>query len=172
MNKYGALIEPTTLQFERLLPGPLERVWEYITDGEKRALWFAGGPTDLTAGGSMKLIFNNSQFSSPPDPTPAKYEAYGDGHVSEATVLKCEPQHLFVIEWEGVVTFELEEVNEKVKLTLTHSKLPETKDAIVGTLAGWHTHLNILEDRMQEKAPKGFWKVHMPLEEEYGERMS
>jgi hypothetical protein len=33
--------------------------------------------------------------------------------------------------------------------------------------AGWHTHLEILADRLEGKEPQGFWKVHMPLEEEY-----
>lgn len=172
MTQFGKLINPTTLQFERLLPGPIERVWNYLTDGDKRALWFAGGPTDLKPGGNMQLIFNNSRFSNPPDPTPEKYKDYGDGFVSEAKVLTCEPPTLFVIEWEGEVTFQLEEVGEKVKLTLTHAKLQDGREAIVGTLAGWHTHLNILEDRMEEKAPQGFWSVHMPLEDAYSERLS
>lgn len=171
MTQFGKLINPTTLQFERLLPGPIERVWEYLTDGDKRALWFAGGPTDLQPGGNMQLVFNNSKFSTPPDPTPEKYKDYGDGFISEARVLTCEPPTLFVIEWEGEVTFLLEEAGDKVKLTLTHAKLQDGKEAIVGTLAGWHTHLNILEDRVTAKAPKGFWSVHMPLEEAYAERI-
>jgi len=28
------------------LPGPIERVWEYLTDPDKRARWFAGGPME------------------------------------------------------------------------------------------------------------------------------
>ncbi len=170
MNNYGQLIAPNTLQFERLLPGTVEKVWEYITDGEKRALWFAGGATDLQAGGKMQLVFMNSQFS-PPDPVPEKYKEYGDGFVSEATISKCEPPHLFEIEWEGLVRFELEQVGDKVKLVLTHEKLVDNKEVRTGTLSGWHTHLDILNDRLNDQAPEKFWPKHMKLEDEYAQRI-
>ena len=35
-DAYGTLIEPATLKIERLLPGPIERVWAYLTDSELR----------------------------------------------------------------------------------------------------------------------------------------
>jgi uncharacterized protein YndB with AHSA1/START domain len=31
---YGEMIEPTTLKIQRLLPGPIERIWAYLTDSE------------------------------------------------------------------------------------------------------------------------------------------
>lgn len=37
MSDYGTHSEPNTLRLERVLPGPIERVWEYLTDSEKRA---------------------------------------------------------------------------------------------------------------------------------------
>ena len=168
MNEYGKLIDHTKLQFERLLPGSMDQVWEYLVDGEKRALWFAGGATDLQNGGKMALVFNNSQFS-PPDPAPEKYKEYGDGFVSEAVVLKSEPPHLLEIEWDGIVRFELEEVGDQVKLTLTHEKIEDKLETRIGTLAGWHTHLNILVDLISGNEVKKFWPVHMGLEEEYSE---
>ncbi|MEQ9403556.1 MAG: SRPBCC family protein [Cyclobacteriaceae bacterium] len=172
MNTYGKLVEPTTLRFERMMPGPIEKVWDYITDGEKRARWFAGGPTDLRAGGDMELVFHNSQLGSPSEPTPEKYKEFGDGFRSPAKILTCTPPVLFVIEWEGIVTFKLEEEGAGVKLTLTHEKLQDTKETRVGTLAGWHTHLDILVDRLNEVEPKGFWAVHMAHEKEYEEMIS
>ena len=30
LDPYGALIEPLTLRIQRLLPGPIERVWAYL----------------------------------------------------------------------------------------------------------------------------------------------
>ncbi|MEQ9467947.1 MAG: SRPBCC family protein [Ekhidna sp.] len=170
MDKYGKLINDHTLYFERMLAGPIERVWEYLTDEKKRGLWFAGGSTDLIPKGEMKLIFHNSTLSPTPEPTPEKYKDFRDGFESIAIVLKAEPPHLLVLEWEGIVTFKLEEAGDKVKLTLTHENLKETKDARVGTLAGWHTHLDILVDLMNGREPEGFWSVHMKLEEEYEEK--
>lgn len=167
MEKYGKLVAPGTLKFERLLPGPIDRVWEFLTDAEKRGLWFAAGKLEAQQGGEMKLIFNNSTLSNPPDPTPEKYDEFGDGFISHATVITYEQNKKLVISWEGIVTFELEEVGDKVKLTLTHEKLKDDKTYKAGVFAGWHTHLDILFDRLSGKDPKGFWKIHMPLEEKY-----
>lgn len=43
MSDYGEVVEPGTVRIERLLPGPIERVWAYLTDVDKRATWLAGG---------------------------------------------------------------------------------------------------------------------------------
>lgn len=171
MNTYGELITPTTLRFERTLPGPIDRVWEYITNAEKRSKWFCGGTTGLNAGDSINFVFQNSQLGSPPEPTPEKYKEYGDGFVSEAVVLKAVKPSLFVIEWEGKVTFELAEEGEMVKLILTHENLADSVDARIGTLGGWHTHLDILVEVVQGIEPKSFWPVHMALEKEYEQRL-
>ena len=37
MNDYGTKTAPDTLRIERTLPGPIERVWTYLTDPAKRA---------------------------------------------------------------------------------------------------------------------------------------
>jgi len=34
---YGALTEPATLKIQRLLPGPIERVWAYLTESNLAA---------------------------------------------------------------------------------------------------------------------------------------
>lgn len=45
LDDYGVLIEPATLKIRRLLPGPIERVWAYLTEsscaasGLRRARW-------------------------------------------------------------------------------------------------------------------------------------
>jgi uncharacterized protein YndB with AHSA1/START domain len=39
----ATLIEPGTVKMERLLPGPVERVWAYITESDKRAKWLCAG---------------------------------------------------------------------------------------------------------------------------------
>ncbi len=42
-GNYGVLTEPATLTIERLLPGPVERAWSYLTDSELRRQWMAAG---------------------------------------------------------------------------------------------------------------------------------
>ncbi|MBB3059863.1 uncharacterized protein YndB with AHSA1/START domain [Microbulbifer rhizosphaerae] len=36
MEDYGVMTAADTLRIERLLPGPLERVWQYLVDSDKR----------------------------------------------------------------------------------------------------------------------------------------
>ncbi len=57
MNEYGVVTEPRTVYFERLLPGPIERVWAYITESEKRGKWLATGEMELRVGGRVDLKF-------------------------------------------------------------------------------------------------------------------
>ena len=169
MNEFGILINANTLQFERILSGTKEEVWEYLVDDHKRSLWFAGGPADLVPDGKMELIFNNSRLSGISEPVPDKYKEYADGFKSFAIILKVKKPDLLEIKWEeGIVRFELEQLSEgNTKLTLAHEKLKEGKEYKIGTLAGWHTHLNILVDRIAGNEVKGFWAVHMGLEKEY-----
>ena len=47
----GTITEAGTIRFERLLPGPIERVWAYLTESDKRAKWLAAGDMDLRPGG-------------------------------------------------------------------------------------------------------------------------
>ena len=46
-DTYGVLTEPTTLTMQRLLPGPIERVWAYPTDSDLRRQWLDAGPMAL-----------------------------------------------------------------------------------------------------------------------------
>ena len=48
---YGVRTAPDTVRIERLLPGPIERVWQYLTDPQLRAQWFAGGELEPRTGG-------------------------------------------------------------------------------------------------------------------------
>ncbi len=39
MSEYGELLDECTVRFERMLPGPIDRVWSYIVDSDKRKKW-------------------------------------------------------------------------------------------------------------------------------------
>jgi hypothetical protein len=54
MNEYGQVIDKGTVRFERLLPGPVERVWQYLTDSQLRGTWLATGPMEPRAGGASE----------------------------------------------------------------------------------------------------------------------
>ena len=40
-DAYGVLTEPATLKIQRLLPGPIERVWAYLVESDLRRQWLA-----------------------------------------------------------------------------------------------------------------------------------
>src|SRR3546814_2005864 len=51
------------LRFERVLDAPLETVWAWLTEPEKRKLWFADGPMELREGGAVELVFDHDHLS-------------------------------------------------------------------------------------------------------------
>ena len=67
MNDYGQLLDESTVRFERLLPGPIERVWAYLVESEKRAKWLCSGETETAVGGHVDLVFRNETLSPAPD---------------------------------------------------------------------------------------------------------
>lgn len=170
MEDEGKLIDTNTLYFKRLLPGPVEKVWKYLTDSELRGRWFASGITELKPKGKIEFHFKHDRLSQEHDPIPDKYSEHAEGSTSHGEVLEVDPPNLLKYAWgnDGIVTYRLsEQDNNKVLFELTHEKLSKDKDFRAGVMAGWHTHLNILRDLLEGKATKGFWSVHMPLENFY-----
>jgi len=50
MTPTAQIIDADTVRFERLLPGPIERVWDHLTDPHLRRTWLAGAAAaDITA---------------------------------------------------------------------------------------------------------------------------
>ncbi len=177
MDKYGNLIEPGTIRFERLLPGPIERVWAYLTESDKKGAWLAAGDVEPRVGGKVELHFKHKDLCEDDDPIPEKYKDMGEETYFEGRVTQYEPPRLLSYTWseesgdDSEVTFELTPKDGEVLLVLTHRKLGDDPDFITGAAAGWHTHLGILIDKLKGQKPKGFWRIHMPLEDEYGERL-
>lgn len=175
MSRYGERIDDTTVRFERLLPGPVERVWEYLTDSEKRGSWFAAGKTELEVGGTTVMNFHNASLSTQPDiEPPEKYRDMPEKMSFGGTVTRCEPPYVIAHTWDfeghrSEVCFELHEEGDKVRLVLTHSKLADL-DEVLSVSGGWHTHLDILVDVLEGREPQAFWKAHSPIEAEYERR--
>jgi uncharacterized protein YndB with AHSA1/START domain len=55
------------------LPGPIERVWAFLTESGKRRLWLAAGDFDLRPGGTTTLFFQHKNLSSKRVPPPEQY---------------------------------------------------------------------------------------------------
>lgn len=177
-SDYGTVIDTGTVRFERLLPGPVERVWTFLTDPEARGSWLAAGPMELRVGGAVELRFRHADLSPHDGPVPERYARMArEGHVLRGRVTQCEPPRLLSFTWgedddepPSEVTFELTPVGTNVRLRLTHRRL-DGRAVMVSVASGWHTHLDILGVRLAGGAPAPFWAQHQGWERAYEARL-
>ena len=172
--EHGLITEAGAIRFERLLPGPIERVWDYLVDPAKRRTWLADGAMDARPGGDFEYVWRNSELSREgDDPVPEKYAAYAE-HRMKGHVIEADPPRRLVHNWDeygdtpNEVTFELAERGDKVLLTLTHRRL-SGRQGMLSVGAGWHTHLDILQATLEGRDPPAFWRNHMRIERDYEE---
>jgi uncharacterized protein YndB with AHSA1/START domain len=171
----GKILDPRTVRFERLLPGPIERVWSYLTESEKRRKWLAAGPMDLQTGGHVELRFNHAELTPHQETPPEKYKKHDGNTVVVWSVMRCDAPRLLVVRWgekpeDSEVTFELEPRDGKVMLAVTHRRL-SSRDFMISVGAGWQTHLAILSAHLNDQPLPPFWSTHAALEAEYGKRI-
>ena len=175
MGEFGVVTERRTVRFQRVLPGPIERVWAYLTESEKRGKWLASGPMEQCVGGRVELNFRNSDLSPHAEPTPDKYKKYEEHSVC-GRITRCDPPRLLSYTFGGEpgepseVTFELTPQGQDVLLVLTHRRLGD-RAAMLSVAGGWHTHLGILADQLESREPRPFWSTHAKLEAEYEKRL-
>lgn len=153
MTNYAS-VDDDALVLVRELPGPIERVWAFLTDPTLLSRWFSGGVMEGHAGGEVR------------------FEMGADGQV---TVF--EPPHVLEYTWnererslgdifDSIVRWELHESGERVKLTLTHKRL--TKLEAVRHSAGWHAFLDRLASVAEGIEPPDLMARFLQLRDEYG----
>ncbi len=170
MNEaYGVLTEPSTLKIERRLPGPIERVWAYLTQNDLRRQWLASGEMELKIGAPFELVWRNNELTNPPGRKPP---GFGDEHRMESRITELDPPHRLAFTWgaTGGVLFELEQAGDDVLLTVIHRRVPE-RGMLLNVSAGWHRHLDILADRVSGKDSGPFWDGWMRLKQDYESRI-
>jgi uncharacterized protein YndB with AHSA1/START domain len=133
-----AHVAADTIRFERLLPGPIERVWEYLTRRELLASWFDAIDVPAQAGATF------THHWDPADPA---------GGVLTGTVLVFTPPHVLEYTWtetgitdgpirDSVVRFELTTDGDRVRLVLTHRAIDARFFSSLGP--GWHAFVDNL----------------------------
>jgi uncharacterized protein YndB with AHSA1/START domain len=138
MNPDGQLKRVAMVQFERILPGPIERVWSFLTDTKQLPGWFGEGTIEPRQGGAVSLM---------------------GGHV-RGIVTQWQPPRRLGYTWnvfnpgdaqshypESYLTIELEPRGNEVALTLTH--LPVLDRFEKQNAMGWHTFLDMLGDALR-----------------------
>ncbi|MBV7482680.1 SRPBCC family protein [Bordetella sp. BOR01] len=173
---YGEFVESGALQFVRVLPGPVERVWAWLADSGKRAQWLAAGELPAQPGMWFEMRFDHNGLTPDTGPVPERFRAYEAGVATRHRLLRCEPPHLLSISWGGgneelsEVTFELSPQGEQVRLVLTHRRLVRG-DTLRSVSSGWHTHLQVLADKLAGRVPPPFWTMVDTLEQDYAARL-
>jgi uncharacterized protein (TIGR02246 family) len=155
-----SLQDQHTVQIERVLPGPLERLWDYLTRAEHLRTWLADGDVPPQVGAQVAL---SQQHDGVPIRT---------GGIICGTVTRVEAPTLLEYTWThqtdpttpaqqpSLVRFELEARGDEVLLRITHGRLRLEDGALVAT--GWHTHTGILEDLLNERIPTPFLETFSP----------
>ncbi len=168
-DDHGVLIAPATLKIQRLLPGPIERVWAYLVQSELRRKWLAAGEMELKEGAPFELVWRNDELSDPPGERPPGFAAE---HRMKTRITALDRPRKLAFAWEGSgdVSFELEPQGDQVLLTVIHRRLPDRKTRL-GVSAGWHIHLDILAARVSGKEPAPFWDGWTRLRAAYDRRL-
>ena len=161
---------PTVLEIFRDLPGPIERVWDYLTKSELRQKWLCAGDVSPEVGGPIVFDFDHTRLSA--RPTPDTHKGGGDHHMVGEIRAFDPPQHI-AFSWPSgeaeaptEVVIRLTETESGVRLHLRHEKLM-TMEYKSGASAGWHTHLDILGDLLNDRPGRDFWDHFLPLEQDY-----
>lgn len=169
LDAYGVLTEPATLKIQRLLPGPIERIWAYLTQSDLRRQWLAAGEMEMRVGASFEFVWRNDELTDPPGQRPP---GFSDEHRMQSRIIGLDPPRKLAIAWGagGEVSSELDPKGNEVLLTVIHRRLPD-RATMLKVGAGWHMHLDILVARATGKEPAPFWHGWSCLREEYDRRM-
>ncbi len=167
---YGELTGLTTLKIQRTLPGPIERVWAYLTESDLRRQWLASGDMTLQADTRCELVWRNDELTQPPGARPDGFSAQ---HSMEVRIIEADPPHKLVFTWgvNGQVSIELDAQGDEVLFTLVHLRLPDDREIRLKVSAGWHSHLDVLVARVSGTEPVAFWDGWRRLHEEYAQRI-
>lgn len=170
-EQQGKFTGPAEVRFVRTLPGPIERVWEYLTDPEKRARWFAGGPMEQRVGGKMRLTFRHKDLA-PDETPPEEYKQHHEpGNSMDGVVTRCEPPRVlaftFGSDGESEVTIELTAMGRDVQLVLTHRATGGDIPYMSDFGAGWHTHFSFLVALLEGAPRPVFWAPFLKAKADY-----
>jgi len=116
MSYLGTLHEKNKVRFERLLPAPIELVWQYLTEPKFLATWIAEADVELRVGGRIELRFDEE---SDPD------DVCKGATVSGGIITVCEPPRRLTFAFSDapagktILTYQLEDSDGQVLLVLS-----------------------------------------------------
>lgn len=146
-DEHATFVKLAGVKLERLLPGPITRVWDHLTRPELLPAWFGEKSSiEGRVGGAVRLM---------------------DGHV-RGTVTRWSPPNSLSYTWnvfapedgpdatsaypESYLTLTLETQGEQVLLRLDHMPVLERFEK--QNAMGWHTFIDILSDALTQQPPR------------------
>jgi len=164
-DAYGNVLESGAVRFERILPGPIGRVWDFLTESEKRGTWLASGEMELWVGGKVTLNFHNARLSPPGEAVPNWLQPFTGPLTLNGEVTLLDKPHRLGFTWGDAgdgspaseVVFELKPQGSSVMLALTHRRLTGNREGFMIS-CGWHTHLGVLIAQVNGDAPPPYWQ--------------
>src|SRR5882757_5495476 len=108
-DAYGVLTEPATLKIQRLLPGPIDRVWAYLTESNLPRQWLAAGEMQMMVGAPFELVWRNDELTNPPGERPA---GFSDEHRGQCRITELDPPRKLAFTWEGAGEVSVELTNQ------------------------------------------------------------
>jgi uncharacterized protein YndB with AHSA1/START domain len=128
------------LVFERDFNHPIDRVWAAITEPNEIEAWLARAELDPRTGGRVRLEWLNTDE-----------EGHAAEVVASGTVAAIDPPRLLELDTDaqGRLRWELRRDGECTHLTFTVVvAMPD--EHVAKNAAGWHTHLDFLEDWLDD----------------------
>ncbi len=157
VEDFGLVTDPGTIVIKRVVPGPVDRVWDYLTKNDLRRQWLAAGDMELRVGAPVELVWDFQKTTADPGPKP---DVIPNEFRLQSEVLVCEPHRRLALAWglKGKATFLLKPMDGLVELTVTHEDIP-SRDAMVWVAASWCSQFDVLKALLQGKPIDGFWHI-------------
>lgn len=154
----GTIVDGRAVRFERLLSGPIERVWDYLTNPERLPEWFHAGSVASKVGGNVGFAMGVEGRVTVYEPPRVLEYTWNE------TDAPCGPIRGALVRWE------LTAQGDQVRLILVHSRL--LKGALTMLGAGWQTFLDRLAARLCGRSPGSIETAYAALEPVYKARVS
>lgn len=162
-DAFGTLLDARTIQFIRDLPGPIERVWAYLTESDLRETWLYGGEVPREIGAEVTKTWPGED-GEPGGELRLRTRVYDPPNVLEYDWIEMMAPGGPIRE--STLRFELATAGDRVQFTLTHRALPiESYQTIA---AGWHAHLDTLVAQVEGAGGPDAFARYGDLEPRYG----
>ena len=158
MNDLATIDQHNTVTLVRDLPGPIERVWAFLTDPKLLARWFSDGVVADHVGGEVRFDMGAE----------GRITAFEPPHVLEYTWNERELSRGPILD--TLVRWELAQTGNRVRLTLAHKRLSAAEAIAHG--AGWHAFLDCLSASVDGREPPHLMERFAQLQGEYNKRHS